>query len=367
MKQAQAQHFIPVGHLARFSVDPIAVPLRRRALHLYDKRSGSFRTAKAEKVAFENDLYTTRTPDVGGIQPVPDQLLRAVLDPANKDSDIEGWKADIEGRGLAAMRAIESWEVGLRELTEEERAPLLVYVGLLLAQHPTMMSARRDAISAKLWAATRRYPSASPELRAVWEEMARGMGIMAMLPDAYAAAFELNYLAWKVIRWPGPAGLILGDVGVAAWYPGEPFDVGDLWTADAKFLLPINPTTLVVLSGFASGVCMVENRSGTDAKREIDAINFASWARSRSEVYAARRRNLDRALVSLGPLDPRADHSAQLHVRASVLPDFHVDPHGVVRIIERFESGGDDVQKRFEARLKSPSNSGATSQRPVAK
>jgi hypothetical protein len=155
VKQAQAQHFIPVGHLARFSVDPIAVPLRRRVLHLYDKRSGSFRSAKAEKVAFENDLYTTRTPDVGGIQPVPDQLLRAVLDPANKDSDIEGVKADIEESGLAAMRAIESWEVGLRELTEEERAPSLAYVGLLLAQHPTMVSARRDAISAKFWAESR--------------------------------------------------------------------------------------------------------------------------------------------------------------------------------------------------------------------
>jgi hypothetical protein len=165
MKQAQAQHFMPVGHLARFSVDPVAVPVRRRVLHLYDKRSGSFRSAKAEKVAFENDLYTTRTPDLAGIQHVPDQLLRAVFDPAYKDSDIEGVKADIEQSGLAAMRAIESWEAGLRELTEEERAPLLAYLGLLLAQHPTMMSARRDAISAKLWAATRRYPSASPELR----------------------------------------------------------------------------------------------------------------------------------------------------------------------------------------------------------
>jgi len=366
VKQAQAQHFIPVGHLARFSVDPIAVPLRRRALHLYDKRSGSFRSAKAEKVAFENDLYTTRTPDVRGIQPVPDQLLRAVLDPANKDSDIEGVKADIEERGLAAMRAIESWRVGLRELTEEERAPLLAYVGLLLAQHPTMMSARRDAISAKFWAATRRYPSASPALRAVWEEMARGMGIMAMLPDAFAAAFELNYLAWKVIRWSGPSGLILGDVGVAAWYPDEPLNVGDLWTADAKFLLPINPTTLVVFSGFAPGVCMVEDRSGTDAEGEMGVMNFASWARSRSEVYAARRGDLDRALESLGPLNPRADQSTQLHVRASVLPDFNVDADGDIKVIQRHEPGGDDVQKRFEVRLKSPNYGSARPQRPVA-
>jgi len=365
VKRAQAQHFIPVGHLARFSVDPLVVPLRRRVLHLYDKRSGSFRRAKAEKVAFENDLYTTRTPDVGGIQPVPDQLVRAVLDPANKDSDIEGWKADIEESGLAAMRAIESWEVGPRELTEEERAPLLAYVGLLLAQHPTMMSARRDAISARFWAATRRNPSASPALRTVWEEMARGMGIMAMLPDAFAAAFELNYLAWKVIRWSGPSGLILGDVGVAAWYPGEPLDVGDLWTADAKFLLPINPSTLVVISGFAPGVCMVEERSGTDAEREIGVMNFASWARSRSEVYAARRGDLDRALVSLGPLDPRTDHSTQLHVRASVLPDFNVDADGDVKIIQRNESAGDDVQKRFEARLKSADYGSARSQGPV--
>src|SRR5450759_4300272 len=75
-------------------------------------------------------------------------------------------------------------------------------------------------------------------------------------------------------------------------------------------------------------------------------MNFASWARSRSEVYAARRGDLDRALVSLGPLNPRADQSAQLHVRASVLPDFNVDADGEIKVIQRHEPGGDDVQKR---------------------
>jgi hypothetical protein len=361
VKQAQAQHFIPVAHLARFSASPDTVPLRHRVLHLYDKRSGSFRRAKAEKVAFENDLYTTRTPDLGGIELEADQLLRAVLDPANKDSDFEEWKAETERNGLAAIRAIDSWEVGPREVSEEERAPLLAYVGLLLAQHPTMMSARVRAISERFWEAAGRRPVASVPLRAMWEEMARSVGVMAMLPDAFAAAFELNYLAWKVIRWPGHPGLILGDIGVAAWYSKKVLGVGDLWADDAKFFLPISPTSVVVMGGFAPGVCLVEDRSGIDPEREIGVMNFASWTRSRSEVYAGHRGDLDQALASLGPQDPRADHSTQLIVRASVLPDFSMDANGDLRIVQHAESGGDDVQERYEARHKRAESGAANS------
>jgi hypothetical protein len=362
MTQAKAQHFIPVGHLARFSASPNTVPIRRRVVHLYDKRSGSFRSAKAEKVAFENDLYTTRTPYVVGIQPEADQLIRAVFDPANKDAEIEGLKAEIEENGIAAMRAIDAWDVGLRELSEEERRPLLAYAGLLLAQHPAMMCARAGAISRRFWTAAARRGGPSVSVQAVWDELTRCMSVMAVVSDGFAAAFELNYLAWKVIRWPGRPGLVLGDVGVAACYSQKLLGIGDLWAEDAKFLLPISPTSVVVMGGFAPGVCLVEDRSGTDATREIGVMNFVSWARSRSEVYAAHRGDLDRALVSLGPVDPRADHSTQLHVRASVLPDFNVDANGDLKIIQHYESAGDDVQKRFEARLKSR-NTAAPSRR----
>jgi hypothetical protein len=49
-----------------------------------------------------------------------------------------------------------------------------------------------------------------------------------------------------------------------------------------------------------------------------------------------------------------------------VLPDFNLDADGDLKIIQRYESGGDGVQKRFEARVKSPNYSSVTSQRPGA-
>jgi Protein of unknown function (DUF4238) len=352
MKPTQAQHFVPVAHLARFSASPSTVPLRKRTVHLYDKRSGSFRSAKAEKAGFENDLYTTRSPDFGSIDPAPDQILRMVLDPANKDVDIEMWKAEIEEKGLAAIRVIESWDIGSREVSDDERVPLLAYAGLLLAQHPTMMDARRETINERFWSASGRdRDAAPPELRAVIDEMARNFGVIALIPDAFAAAHELNYLGWKVVRWRGASGLILGDVGIAAWYPGDPLAVGDLWTVDARFLLPISPTTLVVLTGFAPGSCLVEERSGPNTDAGIGAINCASWARSRSEVYAARRDDLDSTLVALGPLAPQEERSRQLSVRASVLPDFRVDADDVLHFVDPADSDPGEVRSRFDARF----------------
>jgi hypothetical protein len=354
VKQAQAQHFIPVAHLARFSDSPTTVPLRRRVLHLYDKRSGSFRSGvKAEKVAFENDLYTIRNPDLGGIEPDEQQIVRAVFDSTNKAADMEELKAEIEEGGVAAMRTVDGWEVGPRAVSEEDRAPLLIYIGLLLAQHPTMMARRIAAIRERFWAAAVPRRRGSSLIETVFDEMCRGMSVLAMFSDGFAAAYELNQLAWKVIRWPGQPGLILGDVGVAAWYPQQPLGIGDLWTADAKFLLPTSPTSVLVLGGFAPGACLVEDRSGPDAEREIGVMNVASWARSRSEVYAAHRDDLDRALAMLGPLHPQADHSVQLRVRASALPDFRVDDHGNLEIIQPPESAGDEVRQRFEERFNS--------------
>jgi hypothetical protein len=60
----------------------------------------------------------------------PDQLVRAVLDPSNKDGEIESMKAEIEEAGIAAMRD----RLGSRGLATDERVPLVSYVGLLLAQ-----------------------------------------------------------------------------------------------------------------------------------------------------------------------------------------------------------------------------------------
>lgn len=236
VKQAKAQHFIPVTHLARFSASPITVPIRDRVVHLYDKRSASFRRAKVAKVAFENGLYTTRNPHILGLEPEPGQLIRAVFDPSNKDAEIERLKAEIEDSGVTAMRAIDAWDVGLREVSEEDRRPPLAYVGLLLAQHPAMMSARAGAIGGRFWTAAAQRGTPPPAVQTVWDEMARCMSVIEVVSDGFAAAFELNYLAWKVIRWPERPDLILGDVGVSACYALEPLGIGDLWAEDAKFI-----------------------------------------------------------------------------------------------------------------------------------
>jgi hypothetical protein len=353
VKQAQAHHFIPAAHLARFSASPPNVEPRNRVLHLYDKRSGGFRQGKVGKVGFENDLYTFRIPDLKGVEPELEQLAKAVFDPANKDAELETAKIDIETNGLAAIQAIDGWGVGQREVSEDERAPLLAYFGLLLAQHPTMMSARATALRNRFWEAASFRSSPPTPIRTVFDEAMRGAGAFAVVFDGFATALELNYLAWKVIRWRDGPRLILGDVGVAAWYPGGLWGVGDPWTPDATFVLPISPTSVVVLGGFAPGLCVVEDRSGVDAEEEICVMNVGSWARSRAEVYAADRGDLERTISLLGPIDPRADHSAQLRVRTSVLPGFEVDAKGDLKINQPSEPDGDQVQERFESRFKS--------------
>lgn len=352
MKKAKAQHFIPVGHLARFSPTPPSKRPRDRTLHLFDKRTGSHRTAKVGKVAFENDLYTFRIPDMTGVEPDPAQLLRAVFDPANKDVEIESSKAEIEERGLAAIREMDSWTAGVRDISEDDRAPLLAYVGLLLAQHPTMMNARLAVVRDRYWKQVEPRFGRPGLLRLMNEEMDKGMAAFAVVFDGLATALELNYLAWKVVRWANHPHLLLGDVGVAAWYSGGmAIGTGDAWTTGAKFLLPLNPTSMLVLSGFAPGVCVIEDRDGSESEAEVDTMNIISWARSRAEVYAADRSDLDRTIALLGPLDPKGDHSSQLQVRTSVLPDYAFDEHGDLRIIQPPEPDPVEVRRRWETRV----------------
>lgn len=351
MQKAKAHHFIPVGHLTRFSTSADTIRPRDRTLHLYDKRSGSFRTAKVGKVAFENDLYTFRIADMTGVEPDPAQLIAAVFDPSNKDVEIESAKIEIEERGLAAINEIDSWPTGFREVSEDDRAPLLAYVGLLLAQHPTMMNARSAAVRERFWKQVEPRFGRPTLLGEMLEEMDKGTAAFAVISDGLATALELNYLAWKVVRWAKPS-LLLGDVGVAAWYPGKAtIGVGDIWTPDAKFLLPFSPTSLLILGGFASGVCVVEERDGDGSESEVDAMNIISWARSRAEVYAADRRDLERTIALLGPLDPNADHSTQLHVRGSVLPEYAFDDSGELYAIEPPAPDSEDVRRRWEARF----------------
>jgi hypothetical protein len=349
MERPKAHHYIPAAHLARFSVDPPSVPARRRTVAVYSKRDAGFRRAKAEKLAFENDLYTFRIPDMSGVQPDPDQLVRAVFDPANKDAELEAAKADIELAGLEAMREVEKWEVGPRVLTEDERQPLLSYAGLLLAQHPTMMAARSDALATAFWSAVGDRVVRDPILETLTDEMNRGSGAMAVVFDGLATALELNYLAWKVVRWPEGPRIILGDTGVSAWFPGQVLGIGHPWSSGAKFMLPISPSSIVIFGEVIPGAAFVEERTNDPA--EIGAQNVISWARARSEVYASDFDDLKAVMRTLGPLGPRSDHSTQLEVRQSVLPTFKLDHRGDLKIVQPKSPDGDETRLRFEARF----------------
>lgn len=350
-KQPKAHHFVPVAHLARFSSSPDSMPFRDRMLHVYDKRSGLFRSAKARNVAYQNDLYTIRTPDLADLQPDLQQLLSTVFDPGNKDAEVEAAKIDMEARGLAAMQELERWEVGPRKVPDDQKAALVTYIGLLLAQHPTMMDARSRAIRQKFRAATApRFKSPAP-LRAIFDEFSSGAGVLALGMDAFASAFELDYLGWTVIRWPNGPHLILGDVGVAVRYPLDPLGLGHPWSEGAMFLLPVGPTTLLIIGGLAPGTCVVESRVGGDTASEIAAINSVSWARARSEVYGAQREDLERTLAVLGPEDRSVGHSMQVEVRTSVLPDFIVEADGQLEIVQPPDPSPEETATRFAARF----------------
>ena len=315
---------------------------------MYSKRNSGFRRAKAEKLAFENDLYTFRIPDLRGVEPEADQLVRAVFDPANKDAELEAAKADIEAAGINAMREIDGWDVGPRVLTEDERQPLLSYAGLLLAQHPTMMAARNDALAASFWNVVGSRVVRDPFLEKLTNEMNRGSSAMAVIFDGLATALELNYLAWKVVRWPNGPRVVLGDVGVAAWFPGHVLGVGDPWSAGAKFFLPISPTSVVIFGELIPGAVLVEERPNNPA--EIGVQNVISWARAGAEVYGSHIDDLEAVMPALGPLGPRSDHSTQLVVRQSVLPTFRLDSRGDLKILQPESPHGDETRGRFEAR-----------------
>lgn len=349
MERPKAHHFLPAAHLARFSLDGSSVQVRDRTVSVYSKRSGRFRRAKAGKLAFENDLYTFRLPVLTDVQPDPDQLIRAVLDPANKDGEIESMKAEIEEAGIAAMREIDGWQPGPRILSEDERQPLLSYAGLLLAQHPTMMAARSDALSRSFWNVVQHQVIRNPMLDVLTEEMHRGTSSMALIFDGLATALELNYLAWKIVRWPAGPAVILGDAGVGAGFSPQVLGVGDAWSPGAKFMLPISPTTVVVFGELLPGVAFVEER--VQDPLEIGALSVIGWARSGREVYGSTREDLEAVAVALGPLDPNADHSTQLAVRESVLPTFRLDRRGRLRITHPAPPDPEETRRRFEARF----------------
>lgn len=348
----KAHHFIPVGHLARFSRTAIHVPPRDRLLHLYDKRSGSFRRATCGKTAVENDLYTFRIPTLAGVPPEPRSFVEAIFDASNKDPEVEIAKAEVETHGVRSVADIASWPTWSRTLTEDDRAPLLAYVGLLLAQHPAMMKARSEAVRRQFWQIAEPVLGRPRLMEAVMAEMCRSLAALALVGDGFETSLELDYLGWQIIRRTDPPRLILGDIGVAAVYPEDPMRAGDVWTVGARFFVPLSPSALLVLGDFAPGYCLVAQPPGDDGVMLFDLANTMSWARSRAEIYSGDRQDLDRTLALLGPLQARVDHSAQLRVRESVLPRFEARGPRDIKLIPRVdEPNGPATRARFEERF----------------
>lgn len=351
MPRPKAHHYIPAAHLAAFSPD--AGPIRDRKIWVVNKRTGSFRRARIEKVAFENDLYTIRTPALRGDESTYEQLMAAVFDPANKDGDIETLKAEIEERGIRALRAIAEWRPGSRVVSEEEREPVLSYAGLLFAQHPTMMAARAAVVHERMSAWSASAGLKSPRHLEINAEFAKSESVFALIAEAFAIAYELNFLGWKVVRWPTTPRLVVGDNATTLFIPSDPLGVGDVWANDARVGLVVSPTcALFMFQDIPAGGCMVEDRNGNEASAEIDAVNWITWSRARREVYAGSRELLEQLLGNPAAEQIRSsDFSQQLPVRPSLVLDIRTGADGFPSITRPESPGPEDASRRWAERF----------------
>jgi hypothetical protein len=187
-------------------------------------------------------------------------------------------------------------------------------------------------------------------MRRMAAEFARSESVLAMIQDAFANAYELNYLGWKVVRWPTPR-LVVGDNAATALYPEQVFGVGDVWTEGARVMLPVSPTTaLFLMRDLPPGACLVEERS-EDGGDEQGALNFVSWSRARSEVYAGSREDLKRIAEKLSPSDRARAYPMQLPVRESVLLEISGVRGQRPRIQRPLSLGPEDARRRFEERF----------------
>lgn len=147
---------------------------------------------------------------------------------------------------------------------------------------------------------------------------------MALAEDSLETRLELNYMTLKLIRRTGPPYFVLGDTGVVAAYGDGLLGAGDVWTPGATFHVPVSPTALLMIGGFAPGLCIVEEHTAGENDAFVHAANVLTWARAAGQVFAPTRIGLEEVAQHLGPIDPSTDHSAQFAVRESVLPAFEL-------------------------------------------
>ena len=174
-----------------------------------------------------------------------------------------------------------------------------------------------------------------------------------MISEAFAVAYELNFLGWKVVRWPGRPRLVIGDNAATLFVPSDPLGVGDVWSDGARVCLVVSPTcALFMFRDIPPGGCFIEERTGDEASAEIDAINWISWSRARRDVYAGSRDLLERLMASEAAMQVRSgDFSQQLRVRPWLVLEINVDADGLPLITHPDSPAGGDASRRWEERF----------------
>lgn len=321
MSAPRRHHFIPVRHLARFSADIGRSP-RDRRVAVFDKRRGlRGGLAKAGAIAVETDLYGIRAFDVPDSVETFRQIFDAVFDPAARDPGFEiDEKAQLENDGVDAIqRLLDGRPSGIHILTEDERAPLIAYLGLLLVQHPTLVRERAAAVAAQFRSVLPPRIFEDPHAQRVFDEGARGAAVLATAQDSLATGLELNRLSWRLLRRATPPFFVLGDSAVAGLYPDDPYGARRVDDPTAKFVVPLDPQQVLLLEPGPHGVGLVMDLVGEEGAWIVMGLNRVAWIRAAREVYARERSDL-RAVVSALASDDMHDHSRQLPVRDSVLP-----------------------------------------------
>jgi hypothetical protein len=288
-------HFIPAVHLAQWSERP-ANRARDSLVAVHDKVLGRSRGyAKAANLAVERDLYAARLGDVANplwFDTMDDLLAGLVSHLPN--ADVETFKSEAEHAGVQSLRFIDEWTLDRTDGVDRQRVAR--YVGLLIAQHPFMLRARRPLFD-RLFAQrlTRALGRAlTDEERTVmahpaWEVMVKGFVLWTLQDDAQSHANLLQTYGSIVLRRTNPPFFLYGDAGVFAVHAGvRGPGPGDLADHRSWVYVPCSPRTALVFRPEAGHYY----REATE--HDVRQLNQIVWNRSAREVYGVDVDTIDR-------------------------------------------------------------------------
>ncbi|MGD0408867.1 MAG: DUF4238 domain-containing protein [Candidatus Limnocylindrales bacterium] len=311
MTRLKNHHFVPAAHIAQWSDQP-ARRRRESLVPVFDKSSGRSRgLSKAANLARERDLYAARLGDVANRAwfDTMDQLLESFLSHL-PNTDIEKVKAEAESVGMRAMCAVDEWTP--ESIDGADRVAVTRYVGLLIAQHPLMLRARRPLFD-RLFAErlTRAMGHAmTEEQQAVlrhpaWEHMGKGVVLVTLHVDAQVHASLLQSYGCTVLRRASPPFFLYGDAGVFAVHAGvRGPGPGDLADRRSRVLVPCSPRTALIFRPEEGDYY----REATE--HDVRQLNQIVWNRSAREIYGKDLDTVDRSKADGEPglqFVPRAE------------------------------------------------------------